>query len=61
MQWTRTFEIFDYRKSRFPNSPALIDNDQGEWRSYDADQCIERINQFSQFCWNQGVRKEIMS
>jgi len=57
MDFHRIFDILPYQKIRFPNKLALASKQDGQWKGYSTDACIEEINQVSAGLIQMGLKR----
>ena len=57
MNLTRVFDIISFQHSRYPNQSAIVDFEDGNWKSYSSLTCQQQINSFSRILYALGLRK----
>ena len=58
MELKRLFDIPYYQKEKYPKSDALNVKENGKWRAYSIDECIENINRVSRAFIASGINKD---
>jgi long-chain acyl-CoA synthetase len=58
MNITRLFDIPQFQKDNYPKSDAICAKENGAWRKYSIDECIQIINQVSHAFINYGLKKD---
>ena len=58
MELKRIFDIPEYQKKKYPKSDALNAKENGQWRAYNIDECINNINHVSFALLASGIKKD---
>ena len=58
MELKRIFDIPAYQKEKYPKSDALNAKENGLWRAYNIDECINNINHVSFALLASGIKKD---
>lgn len=58
MELKRIFDIPEYQKKKYPKSDALNAKENGQWRAYGIDECIDNINKVSLALLASGIKKD---
>ncbi len=58
MNYTRLFDILPYQLDKYPQDAALVSKENGQWRKYSTQECLDTIRKFSLGLMSLGVKKD---